>query len=181
MKVKEYCEEVEVPEGIEIKLEGNKISLKGEKGETFRDFRHPKIQVEIKDSKVSFKSKNATKREKTMVGTFKAHLKNLFKGVKEGHVYKLKICSGHFPMNVTLNNNLFSVKNFLGEKTPRTVKIREGVNVKIDGEIIEVESTNKELAGQTAADIEQLMKITDRDINKFQDGIYIISKDGRDI
>ncbi|MEA3430984.1 MAG: 50S ribosomal protein L6 [Nanoarchaeota archaeon] len=181
MRMINYVEEVEVPEGIEIKLDGNIITLKAEKGELSRDFKNPKIDLEIKDNKVLFKVKKASKREKTMVGTFKAHIKNMFKGVREGHFYKLKICSGHFPMNVAINNNKFSVKNFLGEKTPRTVIIREGVDVKIDGEFIEVKSINKELAGQTAANFEQLTRITDRDINKFQDGIYIINKDGKDI
>ena len=180
MKVKDYVEEVEVS-GTDVKVDSGLITVKGEKGEVSRDFRHPKINVEIKEDKVSFKAKNATKREKKMIGTFKAHLRNLLKGAKEGHMYKLKICSGHFPMNVSLNGNIFSVKNFLGEKTPRTVKIKEGVSVKINGDIVEVESVSKELAGQTAADIEQLTRITDRDVNKFQDGIYIIYKDGKEI
>ena len=180
MKVKDYVEEVEVS-GTDVKVDSGLITVKGEKGEVSRDFRHPKINVEIKEDKVSFKAKNATKREKKMIGTFKAHLRNLLKGAKEGHLYKLKICSGHFPMNVSLNGNIFSVKNFLGEKTPRTVKIKEGVSVKINGDIVEVESVSKELAGQTAADIEQLTRITDRDVNKFQDGIYIIYKDGKEI
>ncbi|MBW3003301.1 50S ribosomal protein L6 [Candidatus Woesearchaeota archaeon] len=180
MRAKEYMDEVET-EGVEVKLEGTLVTLKGEKGEVSREFRNPKVKIEFVDGKVQFKAKNATKREKTMIGTFKSHLKNMVKGAKEGHVYRLKICSGHFPMNVSINNNVLSVKNYLGEKTPRTVNIKQGVTVKIDGDFIQVESISKELAGQTAADIEQLTRITDRDRNKFQDGIYIINKDGKEI
>ena len=180
MRIKNYVEEIELQD-VEIKIEGSIITLKGEKGEISRDFKNPRITIESKDKKVIFKAAIATKREKTMLGTFKAHLKNLAKGVKQGHLYKLKICSGHFPMNVSLNKGIFSIKNFLGEKTPRNVKIREGVKVKIDGDFIEIESINKELAGQTAANIEQLTRITNKDNNKFQDGIYIIMKDGKNL
>ena len=180
MKVKEMVAEVEVA-GIEVKVDGSVITLKGEKGEVSRDFKNPRISIEHQDDKIYFKAKKATKREKTIIGTFKAHLNNLIKGVKEGHKYTLKICAGHFPMNVSVNNNVFSVKNFLGEKTPRTVEIKKGVSVKIEGDIIVVEGVNKERVGQTAGDIEQLTRITDRDRNKFQDGIYITNKDGKDI
>ena len=107
--------------------------------------------------------------------------KKILKGVVEGHVYQLKICSSHFPMSAAVNNGEFSVKNFLGEKVPRTIKIKENVDVKVEGDIITVESPDKELAGQTAASIEQLCKITNRDRRIFQDGIYIISKAGKEI
>ncbi len=55
------------------------------------------------------------------------------------------------------------MQNFLGEKVPRVIKLKQGVDVKIEGQEITVESPDKELAGQTAAAIEQLCKITKRD------------------
>jgi large subunit ribosomal protein L6 len=105
----------------------------------------------------------------------------MIKGATEGHVYKLKVCSGHFPMNVAVAGKDFVVKNFLGEKKPRQVAIKEGVDVKVEGEIVTVESCDKELAGQTAADIETLTRITNRDLRIFQDGIYITEKDGKPV
>ena len=53
--------------------------------------------------------------------------------------------------------------------------------VKVEGSEIIIESTNKELAGQAAADIEQLTRITNKDRRIFQDGIYITEKDGKKI
>ena len=105
----------------------------------------------------------------------------MIKGVAEGHVYRLKICSGHFPMNVSVSGNEFSVANFLGEKTPRKLSVKEGASVKVEGQEVVVESMNKELAGQTAADIELLTKVKGRDRRIFQDGIFIINKDGKEL
>ena len=111
-----------------------------------------------------------------MINTFKAHLIHMIVGSMEGHVYKLKICSGHFPMTVAMKGDTLEVKNFLGEAHPRTLKIKQGADVKVNGEEIVVESPDKEIAGQTAADIEQLTRITNRDRRIFQDGIYIVEK-----
>ena len=83
---------------------------------------------------------------------------------------------------VILNNkNEIVIKNFLGEKVPRVLKIKEGAKVKIDGEIVLVESCDKEIAGQVAADIEKLTVIKNRDNRIFQDGIHIINKSGKQI
>jgi len=103
----------------------------------------------------------------------------MIKGVTEGIIYKLKICSSHFPMNVTVSTKEVSVKNFLGEKIPRIAKIIEGVTVKIDGTDLIVEGIDKEKVAQTAANIEQVCRITDKDRRKFMDGIFITSKDGK--
>ena len=179
-KKKQIGAELEIPEGITIEISKD-VKVKGPKGELTRRLYDPIIFMKVEEGKVKFNAKKNSKREKRQIGTFKAHIKNMFKGVGEGHVYKLKICSGHFPMNVSAAKGEFVVKNFLGEKVPRTVKIIEGVDVKLDGEIVIVESLNKEHAGQTAADIEQLCRITNRDRRIFQDGIYITNKDGKEI
>ena len=105
----------------------------------------------------------------------------MIKGSNEGHVYELKICSGHFPMNVSIQGKELVVKNFIGEKFPRRLKIQEGVIVKIEGEKITVEHTSKEIAGQSAANIEQLTRRPNFDSRIFQDGIYITVKDGKQI
>lgn len=182
MKVERLSAEYEIPEGVNVTLgEKSLISLKGKNGEVERSFFHPKVKLELKDGKIEIYAKDATKREKTQVHTFMAHFKNLCKGVVEGHEYKLKICSGHFPMNVTLKNNVLSVKNFLGEKVPRDLKIKSGADVKIEGDFIIIKSTNKELAGTIAGDMERLCRITNRDRRIFQDGIYIIMKDGKGV
>jgi large subunit ribosomal protein L6 len=103
----------------------------------------------------------------------------MIKGVQEGFTYKLKICSGHFPMSVALKGNTFEIKNFIGEKVPRTLKIKQGADVKIEGDQITVHATDKELAGTTAGAIEKLTRRPGFDKRIFQDGIYITEKDGK--
>ena len=56
------------------------------------------------------------------------------------------------------------------------VTLKEGADVTIDGTAIIITSTDIEKAGQAAANIEQLTRITDKDIRIFQDGIYIVRK-----
>ena len=107
---------IEMPESVTFEIVDSTIKLKGPKGEVERILLNPKVKIEKQENKVVISAKNATKRDKTIIGTFKAHIKNMIKGVTEGHIYRLKICSGHFPMNVSMNNNELAVKNFLGEK-----------------------------------------------------------------
>jgi len=172
----DFNEKMEIPEGVEIKIELGILNAKGPKGELSKILRVPNVNVEVKEKDVFISAKKGTKREKRMIGTLKSHIENIFQGVTEGHIYKLKICSTHFPMTVNNNNGEFSVQNFLGEKVPRTIKIKKGVDIKIEGEIITVESVDKELAGQTAASIEKICRINNRDRRIFQDGIYMIEK-----
>ena len=181
MRIKEIVEKIKIPDEVSIEIEGYKVIVKGPKGTVSREFLYPNIDVKKEGGNLSLISKNATKREKRMIGTFKSHIKNMIKGVKEGINYKLKVCSTHFPMNVSVSNNEFIVKNFFGERSPRKLKIIDGVDVKVEGDIVIVSGIDKELVGRTASSIELLCRITDKDRRIFQDGIYIIEKDGKKI
>jgi large subunit ribosomal protein L6 len=179
MKFKNYVEEIEVTEGVEASLDNTILVIKGDKGELKRDFFDPKIKIDIKDKKIIFNVAIMTKREKMLLGTYVAHVKNMFRGVTEGFTYKLKICSGHFPMNVSFKNNEFIIKNFIGEKVPRVLKVNPDVSVKIEGELVTIEANNIELAGQTAGSIEKLSSRPGFDRRIFQQGIFIIEKPKR--
>ena len=82
---------------------------------------------------------------------------------------------------VEKKNNLLKIKNFFGETKERTAKLLEGVDVKIEGDILTVESCDIEKAGQTAANIEASTRVKKKDRRIFQDGIFIISKAGEEI
>jgi large subunit ribosomal protein L6 len=171
-------QEVEVPDGVTVSAENNLVTTKGKKGEVTRNLPSKKITINVNEGKIVLEAKNATKREKTMMGSYKAHIGNMLRGCEDGHSYSLKIASVHFPMNVSVANNQLVVKNFLGEKVPRVLDLISGVTVKVEGDIVMVEGVMLEDVSQTAASIEQLTRITNRDNRIFQDGIYITDKDG---
>nr|AJS12872.1 large subunit ribosomal protein L6 [uncultured archaeon] len=174
-------EELEVFEGISISVANGIFTVKGAKGELQKRLHNPKIKSSITNNLVVFEAKKGTQREKRLIKAYIAHLKSIMRGVKETHTYKLRICSGHFPMTVSVKGNVFEIKNFVGETVPRTLALPEGVKVSVDGHFILVESINKEKAGQTASLIEKLTRRAAFDKRIFQDGIYVIEKDGKPI
>lgn len=174
----DFDEQIEVPEGITVTVDAGLVTVKGGKGEVKKLMNHPRVAISVESNVVQFKCPKGTKREKTQIFTYKAHLRNMLKGVEEPYVYRVKVCSGHFPINVALQGKEFSVKNFLGEKVPRKVTIKEGADVKVEGDMIVITSCNKDIAGQVAADLEQLTRVTNRDRRIFQDGLFIVEKAG---
>jgi large subunit ribosomal protein L6 len=181
MNLKKLESIIEIPADVDASYKDHTLHFKGKNGEISRTFLCPQVKIHLENKKLSFSSTNATKREKKMIYSFSAHAKNLIRGVSQGHQYRLKICSGHFPMTVTIQGKELVVKNFLGEKFPRRLNLKDRVTVKVEGDFVNIESCSKELAGQTAADIETLTKIRGRDPRIFQDGIWIIQKDGKDV
>ena len=169
---------IELKLGVTAKLDGSMLTVKGPKGQISRNFLHPRVQIAIDGNKIVLSAMKATKREKTMMGSFESHIANMVHGVGEPYLYKLKICSGHFPMTVSVSAQEVVIKNFLGESVPRRISLPPGVTVKVSGTEITVESADKEIAGQTAAKIENICRITGRDIRIFQDGCYIVQKAG---
>lgn len=173
--------EIEMPDGVAAALNENFLSIKGSKGEVKRELKGHNISVKIDNKKILLESGRGTKEDKKIIGSLTAHIKNMVKGSLHGHIYTLKICSGHFPMNVSIAGNKLVVKNFLGEKVPRVLQLKNGAEVKVEGDLIHVTSASKEIAGQVAADIEQLTRRPGYDTRIFQDGCYIISKDGKEL
>jgi len=171
-------EEIEIPENVNVKLDGSILSIKGPKGELKRRIL---IKITHEGNKLIMEKKKGTKRDKNMIKTNAALIKNMVKGVIEGYDYSLQVCSVHFPMNVSATKDFVIIKNFLGETKERKAVILPNVKVEIKGDIVNLNSPDKEAAGQTAANIESATKVTSRDRRIFQDGIWIIEKAGKAI
>ena len=69
--------EISIPENINITIENDLITIKGEKGTISKSFSHPKININLKDKKVVITCKNPRKKQKALSGTFSAHINNL--------------------------------------------------------------------------------------------------------
>jgi large subunit ribosomal protein L6 len=175
----ELTETMDIPQGVTVRLEHGVFHVKGPKGEASKLLHNPRVDAKVEGSHIKFHVPLASLREKKLVMTFAAHLRQLFKGVQHGHSYKLKICSSHFPMTVAVKAGQLEVKNFFGEQVPRYVKIPAGVNVKVDGTVVSVDGVSKEAAGQFAAEVEKSTKRPNFDKRSFQDGLFIIEKDGK--
>ena len=168
---------VEIPEGVEVEVEGTRVTVRGPKGELTREFPRVKgVLIRKEDNKVVVEAYFANARKRAMVGTIAAHIKNMITGVTKGYRYKLKIIYSHFPIKIEIKDNEFIINNFLGEKAPRKAKILPGVKVQVKGSDVIVEGIDIEAVGQTAANIELATKITEFDRRKFMDGIYIYEK-----
>lgn len=86
----------------------------------------------------------------------------------------------HFPINMNIldDGKTIEVRNYLGEKYIRVVKMRDGVTCRPSGnkdEII-VEGNDIELVSNSAALINQCCRAKNKDIRKFLDGIYVSQK-----
>jgi large subunit ribosomal protein L6 len=170
-------EEVKIPTGVQVTIEGKTVQVKGPKGSMSKLLSHPMIQLAIKDNVIQISCvQTPRRREKALLGTFKAHLRNMIKGVTEGYECKMKTVFSHFPIKSNVEGNNLIIQNFLGERFPRHAEILENVKVEVKGETITLTGIDKEKIGQTAANIERATKVKNRDIRVFQDGIYIIKK-----
>ena len=169
-------EEIDVPEGVELKLEGSTAEVSGPKGKLTRTFGFPKLVLKVDGRKVSIEAESKRRKNKAAVNTVKSHLQNMFKGVTNGIVCKLRVVYSHFPMTVKVEGKRVFIKNFLGERAPRVAKIVGDVNVEVSGDEIVVSGIDKEYVGQTAFNIEQATFVKYRDLRTFQDGCYIVER-----
>jgi large subunit ribosomal protein L6 len=181
MKIKNYSEKIEIPQGIEFSLSGSTVTLKGKAGSASKSFNMPSFKFLKEGTSLFISCDKYGIYEKEKINSVAAHIRNMIKGVQDGYTYLLKICASHFPMTVTVSGNKFVVKNLVGEKVAREMILKEGVTVKVAESTIEVKGTNLEIVSQVAADMEKLTNIRNKDRRVFQDGIYITHKDGEPI
>ncbi len=172
--------EIEVSlDSTQATYENNTLTIKGAKGEVSKILKFPQVYIKVENDKVLVGTNRFTQRQKKIIHTYRALITNMVKGVKEGFEYTLKVVYAKFPMTVEVKGNVFSVKNLLGEKVPRVVKIPEGVQVKVQGQDITVNGVDKELCGQVAGLLEQSTRITHLDRRVIQDGVFITEKPHR--
>ena len=163
-------------EGTSAEIAGNLVRIKGPKGTNERRFKEKSISISSNGKEISVKAADEKRKCKRIMCSVAAHLKGMVKGAKEGYEYKMKICSSHFPMNVSVSGKEITVKNFLGEKSPRVCRISGDVAIKMEKDVLTLSGIDKEDVGQAAANIEQKISIRNKDRRIFMDGIYITSK-----
>ncbi|HIH28807.1 MAG TPA: 50S ribosomal protein L6 [Thermoplasmata archaeon] len=176
-KTAEIKEGIKIPDGVQITVEGKTVSVKGQKGSISKLLSHPKIDLAVNGNMVQIScSQSPHRKEKALIGTYKAHVRNMVKGVTLGYECTMKTVFSHFPIKTSVDGNHLVIQNFLGERFARKAEILENVKVEVKGDIITLTGIDKEKIGQTAANIERATKVKNRDIRVFQDGIYITKR-----
>jgi large subunit ribosomal protein L6 len=169
---------VDIPDGVEAKVDGLTVTVKGPKGEQSRTFPVSRIDIKMEGKTFVLRTELPGKKDYALIGTFRSHINNLLIGVSQGFEYKMKIVYSHFPVKAGMKDEVFVIDNFLGEKHPRTANIVGDTKVVVKGDEVTLTGSNKEHVGQSAANIEQATKIKGYDPRVFQDGIYIVTKGG---
>ena len=176
MTENEIIQTIKIPVGIEAKVDGHKISIKTKNGEITRDFKSHRLNFEQKDNSIVVVGTPINKSTRALLNTVVAHIKNMVRGLEFGFKYEMQITYSHFPMTAEVKDDKFMIKNFLGEKFPRTAKIVDGAKVEIKGQNVTISGHDLEKISQTAANIELATRVKGKDIRRFTDGIYITNK-----
>ncbi len=142
---------IEIPDNVEIKIDGNKISVKGPKGELQKDVRS-EIKIEIKNDKIFVSPQKETKRTRAFWGLFRTLIFNMVKGVTDGYEKKLEIHGVGYKANLEGENLVLLV----GFSHPVKIDKVEGIKFLVEKSIITVSGIDKELVGQIAAKIRKV-------------------------
>ncbi len=147
---------IAIPAGVEVKIEGQKVIVKGPKGELIKEIR-PEIGVEVKDSQIQVNPKKeriegkVSPREMKQImalwGLTRALLANDVLGVVDGFEKKLEIHGIGFKAAIEGEEIVLNV----GFSNPVRIKIPKEVKVSVEKNIINVSGISKELVGQMAA------------------------------
>lgn len=180
VKIAFYKEEMEIPEGVKVTLDGNHhITVKGPNGKITKDFSHVRgIKVSIEGNKIFFSTNFPKSGTLALTKTIINLIKNLIIGVQTNYKYICKVCYSHFPCTVEVkpNKKEIHVINFLGERAPRVTHYLDNVEVKVEGEDVILIGPDKETLGQTAANIQKCCRIRKKDPRVFQDGVYLYKR-----
>ncbi|KAJ3371096.1 60S ribosomal protein L9 [Allomyces arbusculus] len=174
--------DITIPEGVTVSFKSRFVTVTGPRGELKKSFKHVdcELQRQGKD-KIRVLVWHGDRKHVACIRTVASHIQNMIKGVTKGFLYKMRFVYAHFPINVNIieDGKVVEIRNFLGEKVVRRVKMLEGVKVEHStgqkDELI-LSGNDIENVSQSAADIQQSTLVKRKDIRKFLDGIYVSEK-----
>ncbi len=172
--------EILIPENVEVTIKNKIVEVNGEKGILREDFSHSPVELVNYKDRIKVYTIWPNKRERALVGTIASLINNMIIGVTKGFIYKLKIVYAHFPMSVKVDKQRRKViiDNFMGEKAPRTARIFGDVDVQVTGDDVIIKGVRIQDVSQTAANIEKVTNVKNKDLRVFLDGIYVYEKKG---
>lgn len=144
---------VNIPDGVEIKLDGSEIRVKGPKGEMQRLF-SPLVSIEVEEKQVLVSRSSDEAIVRSLHGTTRALINNMVTGVSTGFTKVLEVQGVGYRVEQTGNN----VTLFVGYSHPVVVEPPEGITFEVDARTRQLKVTgfDKEVVGQTAANIRKI-------------------------
>lgn len=140
---------IEIPQGVEVKIDGNTVTAKGPLGTESVDVRE-EILVKIEDNNIILERKNDERKTRALHGLSRTLVANAVFGVKEGFVKKLEIQGVGYRASMqgtTLNLAL-------GYSHPVNIEPPQGISIEVEANTkITVKGTNKQMVGDVAAKI----------------------------
>ena len=138
---------VAIPEGVEVKLDGQHLTVKGPKGTLEREV-HKNISLEMKDNQIIVTRKNDEPQNRSLHGLTRTLINNMIIGVKDEFSRELQINGvGYRVAKQGKDLNLT-----LGYSHPVIFEAPEGITFDVPNpNTIIVKGIDKELVGQTAA------------------------------
>lgn len=144
---------IKIPEGVEVKIEGQRIIVKGPRGELQRELR-PEIKVEQKEGQVFLSPNIETKKTRALWGLSRALVANMIEGVSRGYEKKLELHGVGF--RAALEGGGLNLG--VGFSHPVKITPPEGITFAVEKNVVTVSGIDKELVGNTAAAIRKVRK-----------------------
>jgi len=160
---------ITIPENVTIEINGNKVVVSGPNGQVEKSFT-PLVDIKISGRELSVDG------GKSHVNTAESLISSMVKGVTEGFTKQMKVLYAHFPVSLEVKGTEVMIKNFQGEKKPRSARIAGNTKVVAKGQSLTISGPDKEAVGQTAANLVRATKIKDKDDRIFQDGMYEVAQ-----
>ena len=145
--------EILIPAGVEVTINGQEISVKGLKG-SLKMVSAPEIAVEIKEKEIHFTPKKEDLKSKALWGLTRTLVSNMVDGVTKGFEKKMEINGVGFKAGVEGKKLILSV----GLSHTVDIPAPEGIEFKVEKNVITVSGIDKGLVGQVSAQIRRVKK-----------------------
>lgn len=141
---------IAIPAGVDIKLDGDQLKIKGKNGELSLSMHPEKVGVSQKDGQLVFETLDESREANALSGTLRALAANMVKGVTDGFERKLQLVGVGYRAQAQGKNLNLS----LGFSHPVVYEMPEGVSVQTPSQTeIVLTGSDKQKVGQVAAEI----------------------------
>lgn len=149
---------VTIPSGVEVKVEGNVVSVKGPKGQLTQEMDEC-VTMNIDGSEITFTRASEAPDHRAKHGLYRALVQNMVVGVSEGYKKELEVIGVGY--RATATGQLLELA--LGYSHPIAIELPSEIKVTADTQkgkapVVTLESYDKQLLGQVAAKIRSLRK-----------------------